>query len=1216
VCSSDLEYYTPAAANVVGQAIVDLQNGTAAATAGATNAAASKATPVDADVLPLADSAASFGLKKLSWANLKLAIGLYYNSLTATLTNKTISQGKFNNLFDTNNAYMIAFAPAASAVNYLSLGNAATGNDVTLYGSGTDGNVSINLIPKGTGTVGVNSIPVATTSDIELVRANDNLSGGGLVSVSATYEVLWGSRMLVISNGRSALRAVSGFWEIACPPAGTVVTGVGGAVSTTATAAGIPMAVYDALYYILPIGSLSPSVPANFRLVNYTANVVVPSNWVLIAFRSDGGSVLFNRFALAAGQSLDAGKIQSDLTVGNTLVRRDATGSFSAGTITANALTVASVPAVTTTAAQSLSNKTIVSPTITGTVTGTSVPHAVPSGMGKVVASPINTEVTSPNFAWVPGLTNDLAYAYERGATITVTKNGTALTQGGVAAAGVTDYNQYSVFNQDNTPQTSGYGGRLAINSLALNDVVVITVGGLVSPVGLSTAAAVAMGVSFSGSAPANVKIEAFFNGAWNTAYDSVNSPADAQIHLKAGYVAHGAYPIEQLRYTFTNNTVGGFRMNPLFFAANSGPKHAGPLFPRGGGNLYGTTALPPRIDATGNDANIDLLLTAKGTGVVKADNIEVATISGSQGLSNKTISGASNTLANIPQSAITSLTTDLAARQTTAQKGVANGYASLDGTGKLPADQLPALVSVLSYRGTWNASTNSPALANGTGTAGHTYRVDTAGTALGSTFAVGDYVIYTGTVWQKSLSTDDATRNAVERTAVATLTNKTLTAPVLTSPTITGSVTTTSLAQSVASGTSNYVARPLGPRPGYGTSNVSFVPGVHNYLTNLVERGCSVTITQNGTPLAGVNVSQLFRGLENTNSYTVLTGAVNDVYVIEADITAISTGNGTNWGGTSGIIYDNGPARDTKIEWFYNGAWNTVYESLNNPTVFHWGGSGGQQGSPVTKIRWTLISNATSMFIVELFHNSLYAGNVTKWLPATGGSVYGSAALPPTLQAAGADANIDLDLRSKGTGVVEANGLPVVTTTGTATLTNKTLTSPRVNQILDTNGNVNVVCGAVPSAVNYVQFNGGAAGSGVQMFGAGTDTNIELGLLAKGTGKVVVAAGGGRIAQFNAFASSVNYLTVNSGATGNAPSVFAEGSDGNIGINLVPKGTGSVTVNGNHAVNKTAAVPATPTSTGIVGQVAYDATHFYVCTATNTWRRAALSAGNGSTWT
>lgn len=39
------------------------------------------------------------------------------------------------------------------------------------------------------------------------------------------------------------------------------------------------------------------------------------------------------------------------------------------------------------------------------------------------------------------------------------------------------------------------------------------------------------------------------------------------------------------------------------------------------------------------------------------------------------------------------------------------------------------------------------------------------------------------------------------------------------------------------------------------------------------------------------------------------------------------------------------------------------------------------------------------------------------------------------------------------------------------------------------------------------------------------------------------------------------------------------------------------------------AAVPATATSTGTTGQIAYDSTHLYICTATNTWRRIALAS-------
>lgn len=119
----------------------------------------------------------------------------------------------------------------------------------------------------------------------------------------------------------------------------------------------------------------------------------------------------------------------------------------------------------------------------------------------------------------------------------------------------------------------------------------------------------------------------------------------------------------------------------------------------------------------------------------------------------------------------LTALTAALADYQLESEKGSANGYASLDGSGKVPAAQLGA--TVMEYQGTWNASTNSPALADGTGSTGDVYRVSTAGTRdLGSgniTFDVGDLVIYNGSVWQKS-DTTDAVASVAGKTGVVTL--------------------------------------------------------------------------------------------------------------------------------------------------------------------------------------------------------------------------------------------------------------------------------------------------------------------------------------------------------------------------------------------------------------------------------------------------------------
>lgn len=67
------------ARNIDGQSF----NGTADITviAPGTHAATSKATPVDADELPLVDSAASNVLKKLTWANLKATAKTYFDTL-------------------------------------------------------------------------------------------------------------------------------------------------------------------------------------------------------------------------------------------------------------------------------------------------------------------------------------------------------------------------------------------------------------------------------------------------------------------------------------------------------------------------------------------------------------------------------------------------------------------------------------------------------------------------------------------------------------------------------------------------------------------------------------------------------------------------------------------------------------------------------------------------------------------------------------------------------------------------------------------------------------------------------------------------------------------------------------------------------------------------------------------------------------------------------
>ncbi len=72
--------------------------------------------------------------------------------------------------------------------------------------------------------------------------------------------------------------------------------------------------------------------------------------------------------------------------------------------------------------------------------------------------------------------------------------------------------------------------------------------------------------------------------------------------------------------------------------------------------------------------------------------------------------------------------------------------------------NQINGLIGGSIYKGTWNASTNTPALASGVGTAGNYYIVSVAGTTNldGITdWQVGDWVIYQGSEWEKVDNTD-----------------------------------------------------------------------------------------------------------------------------------------------------------------------------------------------------------------------------------------------------------------------------------------------------------------------------------------------------------------------------------------------------------------------------------------------------------------------------
>jgi hypothetical protein len=99
-----------------------------------------------------------------------------------------------------------------------------------------------------------------------------------------------------------------------------------------------------------------------------------------------------------------------------------------------------------------------------------------------------------------------------------------------------------------------------------------------------------------------------------------------------------------------------------------------------------------------------------------------------------------------------------------------------------------------------------------------------------------------------------------------------------------------------------------------------------------------------------------------------------------------------------------------------------------------------------------------------------------------------------------------DTTLARASSGVVTIEGVNVVTTSSTDTLSNKTLTAPKfadLGFIADANGNELIILDTVASAVNEVTLANAATTGTPTLTASGGDTDISLNLVAKGTGKV-----------------------------------------------------------------------------------------------------------------
>ena len=143
--------------------------------------------------LPISTGVSGLGTGVATWlasatsANLAAAVtdetgsGALVFGTSPTLTTPRIASGGF--IADAYGNELIIFTTTASAINELTLANAAIGSSPTLSMTGGDTNIGLNITPKGTGAITLTS---GVTTGSGLAITSSTLSSGKLLSLAST----------------------------------------------------------------------------------------------------------------------------------------------------------------------------------------------------------------------------------------------------------------------------------------------------------------------------------------------------------------------------------------------------------------------------------------------------------------------------------------------------------------------------------------------------------------------------------------------------------------------------------------------------------------------------------------------------------------------------------------------------------------------------------------------------------------------------------------------------------------------------------------------------------------------------------------------------------------------------------------------------------------------------------------------------------------------
>ena len=161
-----------------------------------------------------------------------------------------------------------------------------TGSFLTLIPA----NGSITLQSDGTNWNEIDNAKSSTNQFINKIQTT--LTGGGIIRTYGDNFIGWSDRFVSIPNGKGVnTPSTNGYYDITQPPAGTVATGFGGAITRTFTAKGILLNPFEALFYEIPLTpSSNGTINGNYKIVFYNLDFIIPDNWVWVFYKNGDNS--------------------------------------------------------------------------------------------------------------------------------------------------------------------------------------------------------------------------------------------------------------------------------------------------------------------------------------------------------------------------------------------------------------------------------------------------------------------------------------------------------------------------------------------------------------------------------------------------------------------------------------------------------------------------------------------------------------------------------------------------------------------------------------------------------------------------------------------------------------------------------------------------------------------------------------------------------------